>query len=142
MKTYKGNKLRSQKSEISQWKNDKTKIDEESLQLYGLVKKATENLWIKLVTLIKMWEIFKHKYVNPGTLFTIFNYPFGSPKANFGPLHWQEVNLAYLMLIITWCWSIRALKTSKRGYFPMSSLACPAYQSVSKQEASDLGLKC
>ena len=27
------------------------KIDEESLQLYGLVKKATENLWIKLLTL-------------------------------------------------------------------------------------------
>ena len=31
------NKLRSQKSKIAQ------KIDEESLQLYGFVKKATEN---------------------------------------------------------------------------------------------------
>ena len=50
MKTYEDNKFRSQKSEIAQWKNDKRRIDEESLQLYGLVKKATENLWIKLVT--------------------------------------------------------------------------------------------
>ena len=32
-------------------KNDKRKIDEESLQVYGLVKRATDNLWIKLVTL-------------------------------------------------------------------------------------------
>ena len=72
MKTYEDNKLRSQKSEIAQWKNDKRKIDEESLQLYGLVKKATENLWIKLVTKsvlklvikllrFKIREIFKHK---------------------------------------------------------------------------------
>ena len=50
MKTYEDKKLRSQKSEIVQWKDDKKKSDEESLQLYGLVKKATENLWIKLVT--------------------------------------------------------------------------------------------
>ena len=72
MKTYEDNKLRSQKSEIAQWKNDKRKIDEESLQLYGLVKKATENLWIKLLTKsvlklvikslrFKIREIFKHK---------------------------------------------------------------------------------
>ena len=27
-----------------QWKNDKRKTDEESLQLHGLVKKATEKL--------------------------------------------------------------------------------------------------
>ena len=39
------------KSGIAQWKNDKRKIDEGSLQLYGLVKKATEDLWIKLVIL-------------------------------------------------------------------------------------------
>ena len=51
MKNYEDNKLRSRKSEIAQWENDKRKTDEESLQLYGLVKKATENLWIKLVTL-------------------------------------------------------------------------------------------
>ena len=51
MKTYKDNKLRSQKSEIAKWRNDKRKIDGESLQLYGLVKKATDNLSIKLVTL-------------------------------------------------------------------------------------------
>ena len=31
LKTYEDNKLRSQKSEIAQWKNDKRKIDEESL---------------------------------------------------------------------------------------------------------------
>ena len=51
MKTYEDNKLRSQKSEIGLWINDSRKIDEESLELYGLVKKAPENLWIKLVTL-------------------------------------------------------------------------------------------
>ena len=53
MKTYEDDKLRSLKCEIAQWKNDKRKIDEESPQLYGLVKKATENLWINLVTLKK-----------------------------------------------------------------------------------------
>ena len=37
LKTYEDNKLRSQKSKIAQ------KIDEESLQLYGFIKKATEN---------------------------------------------------------------------------------------------------
>ena len=42
MKTYEDNKLRSQKTEIAQWKNDKTKIDQESLQLYGLVKTANK----------------------------------------------------------------------------------------------------
>ena len=52
MKTYEDYKLRSQKMKLNaQWKNDKRKIDEESLQVYGLVKKATDNLWIKLVTL-------------------------------------------------------------------------------------------
>ena len=51
MNTYEDNKPRSQQSEIVQWKNDKKKSDEESLQLCGLVKKARENLWIKLVTL-------------------------------------------------------------------------------------------
>ena len=72
LKTYDGNKPRSQKSEIAQWKNDERKIGKESLQLYGLVKKATENLWVKLVTQsvlklviklvrFKIWEIFKHK---------------------------------------------------------------------------------
>ena len=38
------NKIRSQKCEMVQWKNDKRKTDEESLQLHGLVKKATEKL--------------------------------------------------------------------------------------------------
>ena len=60
MKTYEDNK----KSEIAQWKSDKRKIDEESLQLHDLVKEATENLWIKLVAsknLNKMWKIFKQK---------------------------------------------------------------------------------
>ena len=51
MKTDEDNKLRSQQNGIVQWKNDKRKIDEGSLQVNGLVKKATENLWIKLVTL-------------------------------------------------------------------------------------------
>ena len=27
-----------------------------------------------------MWKIFKHKYVNSGTLYIIFNHPSGSPK--------------------------------------------------------------
>ena len=39
-----GNLWGSQKCETVQWKNDKRKIDEESLQLHGLVKKATEKL--------------------------------------------------------------------------------------------------
>ena len=51
MKTDEDNKLRSQQNGIAQWKNDKRKIDEGSLQVNGLVKKAMENLWIKLVTL-------------------------------------------------------------------------------------------
>ena len=51
MKAYEDNKIRWHKCEITQWKSDKRKIDEENLQLYGLVKKAAENLWIKLVTL-------------------------------------------------------------------------------------------
>ena len=59
-----------------------------------------------------MLEIFKHKQANSRTLFIIFNLPFGSPKANFGLLHWQEVNLPHLLLIITWYWSISALKAS------------------------------
>ena len=44
METYEDNKIRSQKCEIVQCKNDKITIDEESLQLHGLVKKATEKL--------------------------------------------------------------------------------------------------
>ena len=44
MKTYEDNKIRSQKVEIALWKNDKGRIDEEILQLYGLVKKTTEKL--------------------------------------------------------------------------------------------------
>ena len=45
MKTYEDNKIISQRIEISQWKkNDKRKIAEESLERYGLVKKATEKL--------------------------------------------------------------------------------------------------
>ena len=38
---------------ITNWGHKKVikKIDEKGLQSYGLVKKATENLWIKLVTL-------------------------------------------------------------------------------------------
>ena len=44
MKTYEDNKIRSQKCEMVQWKNDKRKTDEKSLQLHGLVKKATEKL--------------------------------------------------------------------------------------------------
>ena len=55
MKTYEYNKSRSQKSEIAQWKNDKRKIDEETLQLFGLVKKATE----KLMNQINNFEILE-----------------------------------------------------------------------------------
>ena len=55
MKTYEYNKSSSQKSEIAQWKNDKRKIDEETLQLYGLVKKATE----KLMNQINNFEILE-----------------------------------------------------------------------------------
>ena len=38
------NKIRSQERVIAQWRNDKRKFDEESLCLYGLVKKVTEKL--------------------------------------------------------------------------------------------------
>ena len=40
MKTYERHEIKSQKIEIAQWKNDKQKIDEESLKLYCLVKKS------------------------------------------------------------------------------------------------------
>ena len=43
-KTYENNKIRSQKNKIDQPENDTRKIDDEHLQLYGLVKKATEKL--------------------------------------------------------------------------------------------------
>ena len=43
-KTYENNKIRSQKNKIDQPENDTRKIDDEYLQLYGLVKKATEKL--------------------------------------------------------------------------------------------------
>ena len=44
LKSHEDNKIRSQNSEISQGKNYERKTDEESLQLYGLVKKATKKL--------------------------------------------------------------------------------------------------
>ena len=65
-KTYNDNKITSQECEIAQWKNDKRKIDEESLQLYGLVKKATERLMNQISNFKdrnRMREIFKHKYL-------------------------------------------------------------------------------
>ena len=34
----------SRKSMIAQWKHDRRKIDEESLQLFGVVEKAREKL--------------------------------------------------------------------------------------------------
>ena len=42
--SYEDNKIRSQKSEIDQPENYTRKIYEECLQLYSLVKKATEKL--------------------------------------------------------------------------------------------------
>ena len=65
-KTYNDNKITSQKCEIAQWKNDKRKIDEESLQLYGLVEKATERLMNQIRSFRdrnRMREVFKHKYL-------------------------------------------------------------------------------
>ena len=41
---YKDNQIKSQKLEIAQLKDDIRKIDEDCLQLYGLVKKATDKL--------------------------------------------------------------------------------------------------
>ena len=51
MKIYEDNKIRLQRYETAPLKNDKRKIDRESLQLHGLVKKAAEKLVNKLVTL-------------------------------------------------------------------------------------------
>ena len=51
MKTYEDRKLKSQKSGISQQKNDKRNIEQEILQLHGKVKKAIKNLLIKIVSL-------------------------------------------------------------------------------------------
>ena len=51
MKTYEDRKLMSQKSGISQQKNDKRNIEQEILQLHGKVKKAIKNLLIKIVSL-------------------------------------------------------------------------------------------
>ena len=47
-------------------KNDKRKIDEESLQLYVLVEKATERLMNQIRSFRdrnRMREVFKHKYL-------------------------------------------------------------------------------
>ena len=41
-KLIKIGKISSQKGEIGQWNNDIRKINEESRQLYGIVKKAGE----------------------------------------------------------------------------------------------------
>ena len=60
------NKITSQKCEIAQWKNDKRKIDEENLQLYGLVEKAIERLMNQIRSFRdsnRMREVFKHKYL-------------------------------------------------------------------------------
>ena len=43
-KTYENNKIRSRKNKIDQPENDTRKIDDDCVQLYGLVKKATEKL--------------------------------------------------------------------------------------------------
>ena len=43
-KTYEDSKIRSQKGKIDQPEHDTRKINEESLQCYGLIKKATEKL--------------------------------------------------------------------------------------------------
>ena len=69
MKTYEYNKSRSQKREIAQWKNDKRKIDEETLQLYGLVKKATEKLMnqisnFEILECEKSWNINQQELKN------------------------------------------------------------------------------
>ena len=69
MKTYEYNKSRSQKSEIAQWKNDKRKIDEETLQLFGLVKKATEKLMnqinnFEILECEKSWNINQQELKN------------------------------------------------------------------------------
>ena len=69
MKTYEYNKSSSQKSEIAQWKNDKRKIDEETLQLYGLVKKATEKLMnqinnFEILECEKSWNINQQELKN------------------------------------------------------------------------------
>ena len=68
MKTYEDSKLMSQKSGISQQKNDKRNIEEETLQLHGMIKKVIENSWIKIVnlTLIRMGWPKRH----PGTSFS------------------------------------------------------------------------
>ena len=41
---YKDNQIKSQKLEIAQLKDDIRKIDEDCLQLHGLVKKTTDKL--------------------------------------------------------------------------------------------------
>ena len=43
-KTYENNKIRSRKNKIDQPENDTRKTDDDCVQLYGLVKKATEKL--------------------------------------------------------------------------------------------------
>lgn len=44
LKIYEDNKMRSQKSEIAQWKNNKRKEDEKTLPLHGLLKKKEKKL--------------------------------------------------------------------------------------------------
>ena len=48
MKIYEDNKIRLQRYETAPLKNDKRKIDRESLQLHSLIKKAAEKLVNKI----------------------------------------------------------------------------------------------
>ena len=57
MKTFEDNKIMPQKSKVTQWKNDKINIREESLELYGLVKKVTE----KRMNYISNFEELKYE---------------------------------------------------------------------------------
>ena len=55
----------------------------------------------QLIVVIYLGKHFLGKIcINSRPLFIIFNHLFGCPEANFGPLRWQRIRLAYLILII------------------------------------------
>ena len=57
-------------------------------------------------------------WTNSRPLFIIFNHPFNCPKANFGPLHWQGVSIALILIILLYlvCSNVHQEPHNKVGF--------------------------
>ena len=64
MKTYEDSKIRSQKSEIGQWKNDKIKIGEESVPLVWLRKQQKKEKLMNQISNFEELECEKSLNIN------------------------------------------------------------------------------